>query len=43
MFTKYYAIVVRPSLVGLEPSIIHDWMAPSRSRRSCRRRHDPPR
>ena len=28
VFVKYYAIIVGPSLVGLEPSIIHDWMAP---------------
>jgi hypothetical protein len=28
IFTKYYAIVVGPSVVGLEPSIIHDWMEP---------------
>ena len=28
IFAKYYVIVVGPSLVGLEPSITHDWMAP---------------
>jgi hypothetical protein len=28
IFTKYYAIVVGPSVVSLEPSIIHDWLAP---------------
>jgi hypothetical protein len=28
VFVKYYAIIVGPSLMGLEPSIIHDWMKP---------------
>ena len=28
VFRKYYAIIVGPSLTGLEPSIIGDWMKP---------------
>ena len=28
IFIKYYAIIVGPSLVGLEPSLIGNWMAP---------------
>jgi len=28
VFLKYYAIIVGPSVMGLEPSIIHDWMKP---------------
>lgn len=28
VFVKYYAIVVGPSLMGLEPSIIGHWMEP---------------
>jgi hypothetical protein len=28
VFTKYYAIIVGPTLMSLEPSIIHDWMKP---------------
>lgn len=28
VFLKYYAIINGPALVGLEPSIIGDWMKP---------------
>lgn len=28
IFIKYYAIIVGPSLMGLEPSLIGNWMAP---------------
>ena len=28
IFIKYYAIIVGPSLIGLEPSLIGNWMAP---------------